>query len=109
MADIEIKRGEGKTINFEIILDGDPLDVSGDVFSFVVKEKFSDTTYTIEKTDGDFDKSQASSGIVSITLDTSDTDIDAKLYIAELESTFTAVTDVDKSPTWTFEVQESVH
>jgi hypothetical protein len=111
MADITIKNGEGKTLEFTITRDSATIDVSSATFRFVVKEEVDDTTYKIEKTDGDFDKSRGASGIVTVNIGASETTstlLPTGRYLGELRVIITAETDVDKSTTFTIAVEESL-
>ena len=88
--------GEAKTLKF-VIKDGDGVarDCTGATFKLFVKENISDTTYQIEKSDSDFNKTNAATGIIRLPLSSSDIDKDPKTYFAELETTFSA-TSIDK-------------
>lgn len=105
---ITIKRGEGKWLQFNVTRDGSLLDVSSATFSFVVKESYDDTTYVIEKTDSDFDKTLGSVGVVRVNLSTTNTDIANGRYKAELRMIITASTDVDKSEEYAFVVEKTL-
>jgi hypothetical protein len=99
----EIKQGEAKPITFTVTRDGVPEDLSTATVSMVFKEN-KDGSILINKADGDFDKSQASNGKVTVTLTTTDTTTgigvftdELKTFIGEFKIIFTALTDVDKS------------
>lgn len=113
MATISVKNEEAKTITFTITRDNAALDVSGaTAVDFVVKETYDDTTYFIEKNIGDFNMAQASTGVISCTLDTTDlayTNIPGtETYKAELRITLSA-TDVDISANIDFVVGRSLY
>jgi hypothetical protein len=109
MSDITIKRGEGKNIQFTITRNNAVIDLSLATFRFVVKENYEATTYLIEKTNGDFDKSQASVGVVIVNISATDSDIAAGNYFAELITIITADTDVDKSTEISFEIEKTLY
>ena len=82
---ISVRQGEAKPLTFTYTdSNGDPIDVSSHTFSFWVRVKLSDSTNIISKADGDFDKSNGASGIVSINLSTTDTANDAIEYISQI-------------------------
>lgn len=108
MADITIKQREGKWLQFTFTRNNAVIDLSSATFTLVVKESYDDTTYLIEKVDGDFDKSQASVGIVRVNLDVDDTDLDSGNYFLEIRTVITADTDVDKSVTYTLQIERSI-
>lgn len=106
---IAIKQGEGKWIRFNVTLDGVAVNLSAATLRFVLKSKYSDTTYLIEKEDADFDKASAASGIVRINLTATETAaLAARNYLGELEAVFVAESDLDKSATITVTIQPAV-
>jgi len=113
MATITVKNEEAKTIIFTIQRDNTVLDVSTATgIDFVVKDDYDDTSYLIEKNIGDFNTSQASVGIVSCTLTTTDlayTTIPNGTYKSELRVILTASTDVDISANIEFVVERSLY
>ena len=64
LATIEMAQGEGKRIKLTITRNGSPVDMTDKSCRFVAKQNYEDTSYLIEKSDSDFDKTEASSGIV---------------------------------------------
>ena len=118
MATITVKNEEAKTITFTITRDNAVLDVSAATgIDFAVKSSYDDTSYLIEKNIGDFDTSQASVGIISCTLTTTDlayTNIpgnpppEGKKYISEFKVDLLA-TDVDISAVIDFVVERSLY
>ena len=94
---LEVKQGEAKTVRFTITdADGDVVDVSAATFSLVVKQKLSDTSAVFTKSDTDFDKSQGSSGIVTVPISAANTNQTPGSYIMELTTEFSS-TNIDKS------------
>jgi len=105
---IKLKKGEGRAIPFTIKQDSVAFDVSGATITFKVKYKKSDTTAIITKSDSDIDKTESTNGIINITLNTTDTNITPKSYIAELEFEWTINSDY-KSIDIPFYIEESVN
>lgn len=105
---IAIKKGEGKTIKFTYKEGGVVKDMTGATFSFVVKTSKAAESYTIEKTDGDFDKTDIATGIVKVILASTDTAISAGSYTAEIKATF-SVSSLDISQDIPFLVDSAVH
>lgn len=87
---INVKRGEGRTVTFTITQGGVALDVSASTITFTVKTVDKEGTAKISKSDTDFDKTDASSGIITLVLNTTDTDITPKSYTGELKFVWTA-------------------
>lgn len=97
MPDIELKQNEAKTITFTVTdADGNAVDVSSATFTLKFKSNRQATGYVIEKADGDFDKTQGASGIVTVDLSTTDTNQTAGDYVGELTITISA-SNIDKS------------
>jgi len=107
MTTIEFKTKEKKDITFTIKDSNETvIDVSSATFTFEAKKKKSDTTKVIEKADGDFDKTNAASGIVKITLDATDTNLTGD-YIGEVKIVL-ATGDIDKSQDFNLIFKEAV-
>jgi hypothetical protein len=96
MASITFKVGEAKTIRFTVTDDGAAVDLSTATLRFLLKESKADTEYLVSKEDGDFGKAQASSGIVTVPLSSTDLTQSVGRYVGELEITFSA-SNVDRS------------
>jgi hypothetical protein len=96
MSYLILKQKEAKVVTFTVTVGGVALDLTGCTFYFGVKRKSSDTTFSIDKDDADFVKTQAALGIVSVFLTATDLDLDPGTYIGELKTTFTDL-GVDKS------------
>jgi hypothetical protein len=104
---IKLKQGEAKTVNFNITKGG--ANVTDATLTFQVKEKASDTTPALQKTDTDFDKSDKANGNYTLTFSVDDTKgLKAKTYVSELKTVITADTDVDKSYDIPFIVERAV-
>jgi hypothetical protein len=111
MAGISIKNGEGKWLKFTITNASAVVDVSTYTFRLGVKKNINDTTYNISKTNAAFNFTQATLGIVKVNIATTETTaalLPPGDYVAELEMTATAVTDVSKSVTFDFIVEKAV-
>jgi len=93
---INVKRKEAKTIRLVITTNGAILDVSTAICLLAFKKSKIDTIYVIEKTDTDFDKTDAIIGILRVNLSEDDLDLIPGDYIGELKLSF-SVTNIDKS------------
>jgi hypothetical protein len=72
---------EAKTFTFTIKdSDGNIIDVSNATCYLYGKTSLGATTYLFQKTDSDFDKSQGSNGIITVTLDSDDLDFYGYAY-----------------------------
>lgn len=108
MEDIKLKRGEAKRIKFTIIdQDDNIVHCFSTTCSFTVKCKKGDTTKIIEILDADFDKTSAESGILYITLTSTHTDIESKIYISELKINFGG-NSIEKSYDINFIIEEAL-
>lgn len=105
---ISIKQGEAKTIKFTYTSDGSAIDVSLDTFQFEVKTNIEDSSPVIAKADGDFNKTDAASGIVYCTVNTTDSANPVGDYVSEIRKIAAAGTDVDKSNNIPFIIEEAV-
>lgn len=105
---ITVKAGEAKTIRFSIKDKfGDGVDVSTATLAFDVEDKADRTSYIFQKTDGDFDKTQAGIGLVTVPVSATDTNQDPGKYTGELKITFSA-SNIDKSVDIDFVIERSV-
>ena len=85
---INIKQYERKRIYFTLDdLDLDIDDFSGVTFFLGVKRERKDSAYVFSKSDADFDKTDAGTGIVSVLLTEEDT-ADNGVFLTELELIF---------------------
>jgi len=101
--DIEMKVGEEKTVT---ITYADSLDVSGATFSFAAKADLDDDSAVFTKVDGDFDATNAGTGVLTFEMD--DTDVtSAQTLIGECIATFSG-TSKDKTAYITIWVKEAV-
>lgn len=103
---LTLKKKEAKTVTFTIKdADGKVVDVTLTTMTFVVKENVRGSAL-ITKNDSDFNKVQASSGIVSFVLDSTDTDRDGH-FMGELKIQF-STSNIDKSGTIDIEILKSL-
>jgi hypothetical protein len=103
MADLDLKVGEEKTIT---ITYADSLDVSGATLSFAAKRDLDDDNAIFTKVDGDFDKTNAGTGIVTFPMD--DTDVTEPMtLVGECTATFSG-TSKDKTEHITIWVKKAV-
>lgn len=108
---IEIAQGEGKWVRFTITRNGALVDVTNKECAFVAAASYDDTTYLIEKTDSDFDKSQGASGIVRMNITSGETRaIDVGTYKAEFRVVLSgeAGEEVDIQRTIDLTIRESL-
>lgn len=105
--DINIKQRESKTLKFTVTSGGMAVDLTGATLTFAVRRRKTDEAYTIEKADGDFDKSLETDGIVTVSLPAADTDLHAGKYYAELQTAFVAG-GIDKSDDIILKIEKAV-
>jgi len=74
---------------------------------FAMKYRKTDSAYLIEKIDSDFNKSQATAGIVTVELSAIDTNQDMGNYVGELKTTFSA-SNIDKSADIDIQIDRAV-
>lgn len=109
MGVVRMKQGEGKWLRFNVTFKKNPVDLTGTVLRFGLKEKFSGPTCVIVRLDGEFDKSQESLGIVRVNLDAHETAaLEPRVYQGELEITFASGVIVGKSLMFNLKVLPSV-
>jgi hypothetical protein len=101
--DIELKQGEEKTVTFTY---ADALDVSGATLSFVAKADIDDSDDKITKVDGDFDKTNAATGVVTFILDNTDT-ATAQTLNGEITAVFNS-DNLDRTESISIWIKESV-
>jgi hypothetical protein len=106
--EIKLKRGEGKTLTFTIKnrRTGAVIPVTTAIQTFTVSSAYNGTPL-IQKGDSDFTKTYAANGVISVTLNTTDTDIPPNEYLAELKTHFSTAMS-DKSATIKFIISTAV-
>ena len=110
MADLELKQGEAKTIQFTVTdSSGDAVDVSAATSAFFVKKRKSDTAALISKysTATDFTVTSATAGIISCVLNATNTDQTPGKYVSELTLAWSA-TNIDKSTNLSVSITQKV-
>ena len=90
MPEINLKRGEAKTLTFTVKdrTSGAVVDLSNATMTFSVKTSKAVGTTTIQRTGTAFGTADASKGIVTLNLTESDTDINPLTYVSELKTRF---------------------
>jgi hypothetical protein len=104
---ITLKRKEAKTIRFTVTSDGVAADVSTATLSFQIKSD-KDGDALVSKADGDFDKTDAATGVVTVPLSATNLDLTPGKYYGELRTTFSA-SNIDKSGDITIKIEKAVH
>jgi hypothetical protein len=110
MEKIVLKQGEAKTIAITVTdAAGAAVDLSGATLTLGVKKTKADASFAIEKDDTDFDKAQAASGIISVNLEETDTDLAEGTYVGELKCEWTGPPEViDKSADFFIQIKGAV-
>jgi hypothetical protein len=93
---VSFKQGEAKHLTLSVQTDGRAVDLAGADLFLGVKKTKGDGDFVLAKGDGEFDKSQAGDGIVSLFFSSAELNREAGLYVAELKVQFPDGT-VDKS------------
>jgi len=108
MSQIILKQGEAKTLAITVKdAAGVIVDLSAATLTLGVKKAKGDAAYAIEKTDTAFDKTQAASGLVSVNLAETDTDLPEGTYIGELKIAWSGPV-IDKSPDFFLQIKRAV-
>jgi len=107
MADLEIKRGESRTLKFTFNSTITEANINGAVFTFKVKTNIDndDSLVTIEH--AEFDLSDAANKIITCVFDSDDSDMVGN-FVCELEAIFSGTTTF-KSATRTLSVYEAIN
>lgn len=106
-ADLTFRRGEALLITFTFTdADDQPVSMAGVEFRFTVRPKVGSSVLTLEKLDAVFNKAQAASGIVTVQMDSDDTDRVGR-YVADLKA-YVNANDVYKSPVLEIDFEEAV-
>ncbi|MEW6386821.1 MAG: hypothetical protein AB1491_04810 [Thermodesulfobacteriota bacterium] len=104
---VTLKQGEAKTLTLTVTEAGQAVDLSGATLFLGVKRYKTDTAYTFSKNDGDFNKTQAAQGMVSVFLTGADTDREPGAYVGELKAAFPGSV-VEKSTDWLVLIEAAV-
>lgn len=109
MAKITLKRGEAKIINMTVKdSDGVVVNLSEATLTLGVKALKSDTTYSLSKSDSSFDKTSATSGIVSVAVTSTDTSISEGDYIGELKCSWSSGVTINKTADFVLQIKAAV-
>lgn len=107
--DIRVKQGEAREITFTI-KDKETqvaIDVSDPVvLTYAGKVNLKDTNTVFSKANGDFDKTNATDGIVKVTLTTTDL-ANVSVVLTELR-VYTDATNIKKSKTLVLEIEKAI-
>jgi len=88
---VQLIQGEAKTLEFTITdCGGTVVNVESATFTFGAKTRPEKEALSFVHSHNDFDLTDASSGVVTVTLTTSDTSIDEGNYAAQLKTKFSA-------------------
>jgi hypothetical protein len=92
MPSVNLKQKEARTIQFTCTSNGSAVDLSTATLSFMLKGSKSeaDSQARISKTNTDFGKTSAASGIVTLALSAADLTQAAGTYLGELKAIFSA-------------------
>lgn len=102
-ADLTLKQKVQRTLQFSEI---NKTDLTGATFTFGMKANKRDTTYSIEKSDANFDKTDIATGIVYVGLTEDNLDLYPGTYWGELKITLTG--DIDKTETFEIEIERAI-
>jgi hypothetical protein len=109
---LEMQKGEGRWVRFEITNDGLPLDMSAAVLFFGIKRNRTDSSYVYNVENSEsakWNRTEDSTGTVRVNIPASVTStMDIDNYDASLRVIITADTDVDISPMFTLKIIPSV-
>jgi len=107
MTSLIMKQGEAKTITFTVTDSASAaVDCSSTTCTFTVVSDYGGTQF-ITKADGVFDKTNAATGILTIDISATDSNIPNKYYIGELKILFTS-SNIDKSVDIDFIITKTV-
>lgn len=105
---IKIKQKEAKIIQFTVTDDNGFADMSNATLTFVVRGTTAsgDRTILFTISDGSFDKTNAATGVVKITITATNSDQTVATYVSDLKIEFSS-TNIDKSPDIPFIIQQA--
>ena len=86
--EIILKQKEAKRVTITVFDNGNPADLSSSSLFMGIKNRKSDPTCCITKSDEQFDKSQAENGVVSVFFNSVDLDQEPGPYVGELKIVF---------------------
>ena len=103
-ADLELKQKEQRSLR---IVETNTYDLTGAEFKFGIKDYQKDTSYSVEKVDTDFDKSDIALGIVYVTLTETNLDLTVGTYWGELKISLLSG-DIIKTSTYEIKINRAI-
>jgi len=73
MAEIEMAQGEGKWVRFTVTRNGSAVDLTDKDCTLRFASNYGESSYTLEKVDADFDKTEGATGIVRVNITSGET------------------------------------
>lgn len=101
------KQREAKTLTLTVKEDGNPVNLEGAQLFLGVKKYKEEATYAFFKGDGEFNKTRAADGVVSVFLSAADLDQEPGPYVGELKVNYPDGT-IDKSMDLTLVINQAV-
>lgn len=106
---ITVNQGEAKNLTLTVTDNGAAVDLTTATLFLGVKRQKSDAAYIFSKDDEDFDKGQASAGVVRVFLSGADTAQTPGPYVGELKVSWPGnPARVDKSSNLVLIIEEAV-
>lgn len=110
MADLPtlvFKEGEARSgVQFTIKQDGSAINLSTATLTMSVRNKVTDASTIFDKSDSDFDKTDAADGIVTVNFSAADL-ASPGTYVADIKIAF-SVTDIRKTEQYRFIIENAV-
>lgn len=109
MPDLDLKRGEAKTVTLTVTDPDDddaPIDVSSATLTFNLRPRIGSSISCFQKDDGVFDKAQGASGVVRFDVSATETNR-LGLFYGELKIQFSS-SNIDKSKTFEIKFSEAI-
>jgi len=101
------KEGEARSgVQFTIKQGGSAIDLSTATLAMSIREKVTDTSTIFDKSDSDFDKTDAADGIVTVNFSAANLATPGT-YVADIKVRFSA-TDIRKTEQFHFVIQAAV-
>jgi len=109
MTQLNFKQGEAKTVTFTVNDGGSTVDLSGCTVFFGVKSVKTNVAYIFSHDDGDFDKTNEDTGIVTLFITAANTNQTPGTYYGELRITFPgSPAPIDKSQDINVVIEQAV-
>jgi len=103
-ADLELKQKSQRSIR---VTETNGYDLTDALFKFGIKDNPKDTSYSVEKVDGDFDKTDIALGIVYFTLTEANLDLAIGTYWGELKVILSGG-DIIKTSTYEIKINRAI-